>query len=100
MIWAVWWLAAAGIMAIGAALYERRAGMSWGWSMTWGVLAILTAVVAFGNPPATLATLMAVIAVFAIVGGIVLLTAAVRARRTTERLAHAMHSEYSHAPSH
>src|SRR5262249_33170002 len=58
VIWAVWWLAIVGVTAIGAALYERRMGMGWGWTMTWGILAIVTAVIAFGNPPATLAALV------------------------------------------
>ena len=100
VVWAVWWLAIGGITAIGAALYERRSGLSWGWTMAWGLIAILTAVIAFGNPPGTLATLMSLIAVFAVVGGIVLLTAAVRVRNAPQRVAHAVRSDYSHAPSH
>ena len=100
VIWAVWWLAVGGITAIGAALYERRAGMSWGWTMVWGILAIATAVIAFGNPPATLATLMALIAAFAIVGGVVLLTAAIRVRNAADRITRTVTSEYTHAPSH
>jgi uncharacterized membrane protein HdeD (DUF308 family) len=99
VLWAVWWLAIGGITAIGAALYERRSGMSWGWTFVWGILAIITAVVAFGNPPATLATLMTLIAVFAIVGGVVLLTAAIRVRNGIDRLTRTMSSEYSHAAS-
>ena len=34
--WAAWWLMAAGALGIYAAVREKGAGLSWGWTMTFG----------------------------------------------------------------
>jgi len=86
LVWAVWWLAIGGISWIMVALFERHLGMSWGWTMTWGILGIIMAVVAFGNPPATLAALMALLAAFAIGGGVLLLIGATRVRHVGKEI--------------
>lgn len=97
IIWAVWWLALGGLTWIAVALYERRGGMSWGWTMTWGILELVIAGVAFGNPPATLAALTALIAVFAISGGVLLLIGATRLHRAEQHVTQAVHGSYPHA---
>ena len=47
--------------------------MPWGWTLTWGILALATGLLCLVSPPATLAAIMSVIAAFAIVSGGVLL---------------------------
>lgn len=96
LIWAVWWLAIGGVSWITVALYERRVGMSWAWTLTWGILGVVMAVVAFGNPPATLAALMALLAAFAIGGGVLLLIAASRVRHGAKRIRQAVHTHLPH----
>jgi uncharacterized membrane protein HdeD (DUF308 family) len=58
------------------AVQERRAGVSWVWTMAFGVVAIVGGVLAFMYPGVTLASLMGVIAGFAFVGGVLLLMGA------------------------
>lgn len=76
VIWVTWWLFLTGIVAIYAAIIERRAGMSWGWTLAFGILSIIAGVFALMAPPVTLAALMGLIAGFAIVSGVVLLVGA------------------------
>lgn len=71
-----WWLLLTGSVTVYAAMQERTAGAPWGWTLTFGILAILGGIFAFVSPPATLAALMSFIAAFAIVSGGVLLTGA------------------------
>ena len=76
VVWTAYWLAFSGLVAVYAAVQERRADMSWGWTMAFGVVAIAGGILAFMYPEATLASLMGVIAGFAFVGGVVLLMGA------------------------
>lgn len=76
--WTSWWLFVAGALASWVAIEERRLGLPWGWTLAFGIIAIITAALAVLNPPATLAAIMGLIAAFAIVSGIVLLVAAYR----------------------
>ena len=76
VIWATWWLFLTGGLAVWAALVERALGLSWGWTLTFGVVSILAGVVALMNPPATLAAIIGLIAGFALVSGLVLLMGA------------------------
>jgi uncharacterized membrane protein HdeD (DUF308 family) len=78
VIWATWWLFLTGVLAIYAAIVERRLNLSWGWTFAFGVLSIIAGVLGLMNPPATLAALMGLIAGFAIVSGVVLLVGAFR----------------------
>ncbi len=61
--------------------------MPWGWTVTIGILGIVAAVFAFASPPATIAALLGLIAAFAIVTGVFLLAAAIRARSAADTVA-------------
>jgi uncharacterized membrane protein HdeD (DUF308 family) len=74
--WTAWWLLITGGFAAYAAMVERQIGVSWGWTLAFGVLAIVSGGLAIMNPPATLAALMGLIAGFSIVAGVVLLVGA------------------------
>jgi uncharacterized membrane protein HdeD (DUF308 family) len=76
VVWAAWWLVLTGGLAIYAAVQERQLGLPWGWTLAYGIAAVVTAALAFANPPATLAAIMSLIAAFAIVSGVVLLAGA------------------------
>lgn len=76
--WVAWWLLFTGALGIYAAVLERRIGVSWGWTMAFGILAAASGVLAILSPPATLASLMGVIAGFAIASGVLLLIGASR----------------------
>jgi uncharacterized membrane protein HdeD (DUF308 family) len=78
VVWTAYWLTLSGVMAAYVAWQERSAGLSWGWTMVFGVLAIAGGIFAFMNPQATLASLLGVLAGFAIISGIVLLVGAGR----------------------
>jgi uncharacterized membrane protein HdeD (DUF308 family) len=95
VVWASWWLLLGGIAGISVAVQERRLGMSWGWTMTLGVLGVATAVYAFMSPPVTLVALMAIISAYAIVGGVVLLVGAYKLRSTANDVAEAVRGAYS-----
>lgn len=78
VVWTAYWLTASGLVAIFASVQERSAGMSWGWTMAFGVLSVIAGVYAWMNPGATLLTLVALYAWFAILAGIFQLVAAFR----------------------
>lgn len=78
VVWTGWWLLVSGGLAIYAAMLERRIDQPWGWTFTFGILAIAGGVFAFVSPMATLAALMGFIAGFAIVAGTVHLIGAYR----------------------
>lgn len=71
--WTAWWLLLTGGIAIFVSMQERQLELPWGWTLVYGIASIVTSVVAFMNPPVTLAAIMGLIAGFAIVGGVVLL---------------------------
>jgi uncharacterized membrane protein HdeD (DUF308 family) len=76
VVWTAWWLLLTGSLAIYAAFQERSAGISWGWTLTFGLVSIVTGIFAFMSPPTTLAAIMGLIAGFAFVSGAVLLIGA------------------------
>jgi uncharacterized membrane protein HdeD (DUF308 family) len=76
VVWTSYWLTISGIIAAYVAWQERSVGLSWGWTMAFAVIAIAAGVIAFMNPQATLATLLGVLAGFAIISGVFLLVAA------------------------
>ena len=78
IVWTAYWLTVSGVMAAVMAWMERGAGVSWGWTMAFGVIAIVGGIFALMNPGATLATLLAVLSSFAIVSGLFLLIGAGR----------------------
>lgn len=73
-----WWLLVTGALAVYLAMVERQMGVSWGWTLAFGILSIICGVLAIMNPPITLAALMGLIAGFAIVAGVVHLVGAYR----------------------
>ena len=78
VIWTAYWLTLSGVIALYVSFQERRSGLSWGWTMAFGIIAVVGGVIAFMNPAATLATLLGVLAGFAIISGRFLLMAAGR----------------------
>lgn len=86
VVWVAWWLLFTGALAIYIAMQERSLGVPWGWTLTFGILQIATAVLAFMNPPVTLAAIMGLIAGFAIVSGVVLLVGAYKLSTVKERV--------------
>jgi uncharacterized membrane protein HdeD (DUF308 family) len=76
--WTAWWLLITGALAGYVSMVEREVGVSWGWTLAFGILAIASGVFALLNPPITLAALMGLIAGFAIVAGVVQLIGAYR----------------------
>lgn len=78
VVWTAYWLTLSGVIGAYVAWQERSAGLPWGWTMAFGVLAIVGGIFAFMNPQATLATLLGVLAGFAIISGVFLLIGATR----------------------
>jgi uncharacterized membrane protein HdeD (DUF308 family) len=78
VVWTAYWLTLSGVIAAYLAWQERSLGVSWGWTMAFAVVAIAGGIFAFVNPLATLASLLGVLAGFAIIGGVVLLVGAGR----------------------
>ena|ERR1700704_747982 len=78
VIWTAYWLTFSGVMALYAAFVERRVGLSWGWTMAFGLVAIVGGLFAFLEPAVTLGALIGLIAAFAIISGLVLLMGAGR----------------------
>jgi uncharacterized membrane protein HdeD (DUF308 family) len=76
VLWVTWWLFISGIFAIMAAMMERNLGLTWGWTLAFGVLCIVAGVFAIMSPPATLATIMGFIAAFALISGVLHLVGA------------------------
>lgn len=76
VIWAAFWLLFGGGIAVYVAMVERRANLSWVWTLTGGIIAIAGGVLAIGYPSITLVSLMSIIAAYGIVGGIALLIGA------------------------
>jgi len=77
-VWAGLWLGLTGAMGIISSLHLRRSGLPWGWSCAWGVLGVVASVIAFIDPPATLAAILLLLAAYALVSGTALLFAAWR----------------------
>jgi hypothetical protein len=78
VVWTAYWLTLSGVMAAYIAWQERSLGLSWGWTMAFALVAIAGGVLAFMSPQATLATLLGVLAGFAIISGVLLLIGAGR----------------------
>ena len=81
VVWSAWWLISAGVLGIYAAMQERRLKLSWGWTMTFGIVALAFGLLAILNPGITLSALMGMIAAFGIVGGVVMLVGAGKMQR-------------------
>jgi uncharacterized membrane protein HdeD (DUF308 family) len=78
VVWTAYWLTITGVMAGYIAWQERSAGMAWVWTTAFAVVAFISGVIAFMNPQATLASLLGVLAGFAIISGVLLLVGAAK----------------------
>jgi uncharacterized membrane protein HdeD (DUF308 family) len=85
--WAALWFLVSGSLGIYGALQLRRSGLPWGWPFLWGVLGALLSIVTWFNAPATLLAILVLLAVYAFLSGVALLTAAWRIRALPARLA-------------
>jgi uncharacterized membrane protein HdeD (DUF308 family) len=92
VVWATWWLFLTGGLAIYAAVQERRLNLSWGWTLTFGIVAVVTGVLAIMNPPTTLVAIMGLISGFAIVSGVLLLIGAFRLTSVKDDVTDALRS--------
>ena len=73
VVWTALWLIITGVLAIYIAVQERKFGVSWGWTMAFGVIAVAAGIGAYMYPQVTLAWLLALIATYGIITGIVML---------------------------
>ena len=76
--WTSLWLVLGGATVAYVSTQERRLGMPWGWTMALAVVGIFTGILAYVFPGITLASLMFVVAVFGIVGGVAMLVGAAK----------------------
>ena len=90
VVWVAWWLMLTGGLAIYAAIQERQLGLPWGWTLAYGIAAVVTSVLAFTNPPATLVAIKSLIAGFAVVSGVLLLVGAYKLASTKDAVAAAV----------
>lgn len=86
VVWTMWWLLLSGGLAIYLAVEERRIGLSWGWTMTFGVVSLAAAAIAAMYPLVTLAAIMGLIAGYSIAGGVVLLVGAFKLSSAKDEL--------------
>jgi uncharacterized membrane protein HdeD (DUF308 family) len=89
VVWAALWLLTAGGLAISVAMMERRANVSWGWTMTLGVVTVIAGILALVFPGLTLAGLLSLIAAFGFVSGVVMLATVAKLQRFEHDLKHA-----------
>ena len=73
-----YWLILSGVIAFYLGYEERRAGVSWGWTILFGFVALAGGLIAIAYPMATLATLLGFIAGFSIIASLFLFMAAAR----------------------
>lgn len=76
------WALLAGISGIAGGLALRRQpGSGWGWFVAWGVLSFLFGVIVLFNPAALLVSLLWLIAIWAIMAGIIFAVASFFVRK-------------------
>lgn len=67
------WALIAGIAAIAAGVRLRKEpGSGWGWFLTWGILAVLFGIAMLINPTAGILSLLWLVAIWAIITGVML----------------------------
>jgi uncharacterized membrane protein HdeD (DUF308 family) len=91
VVWVAWWLLLSGAIALYLAFAERRLGLSWGWTLAFGLVCVAAGVFALMSPPATLAAIMGLIAFFAIVSGVVHLIGAFTLSRAKSNVSDRLH---------
>ena len=87
--WTSFWLLMAGFFGAYVAMQERNMGVSWGWTLTFAIIAMVAGVFAVLRPGITLASLISLIATFGIVGGIALVIGAAKMESFQTQLARA-----------
>lgn len=92
VVWVTWWLLLTGALATYAAVQERRLSVSWGWTLTFGIVSIIAGVLAIMSAPTTLVAIMGLLAGFAVVSGVVLLIGAFMLTSAKHELTATMHS--------
>lgn len=92
VVWTTLWLLTGGAMGVYIAIQERRAHISWVWTMILGLVTIAGGVLAYMYPGITLASLIGVIAAFGIVSGIVMLVAAAKLQSVEHEVKQTMRS--------
>jgi len=90
VVWVSLWLILLGAIGTYVAIQERRAHLAWGWTLALSIFTLAAGVLAVAYPGLTLAGLIALIAVFAILGGVVRLMAAWKLHTFEEHLHQAM----------
>jgi uncharacterized membrane protein HdeD (DUF308 family) len=90
VVWTAFWLVTSGIVAVYVAVVERRVGVTWGWTMAFGLLAIVGGALAFVNPVVTLVSLLGVLAAYGIIGGIFLLIGAGKMQSLESEVKHSV----------
>jgi uncharacterized membrane protein HdeD (DUF308 family) len=85
IIWCGVWLLAAGVASFSASVGEMRDGQSWGWAITLGVAALLTALFVMLHPAMTIRLLVDLIVLYGLVAGATLLIGAVDYRGNAAR---------------
>ena len=86
VVWTTWWLLLTGGLTIYLAIQERRVGLSWGWTMTSGIVSVAAGAIAAMFPLATLAAVRGLIAGYSIIGGVVLLVGAFKLSSAKDEL--------------
>ncbi len=89
--WVAWWLFLTGGLAIFAATVERRLGLSWGWTLAFGIVSVFAGAYALMAPPATLAAILGLIAGFALVSGVTHLMGAFMLSSAKAEIGSALH---------
>lgn len=79
-----WWLSITGVIGVYAAVQEKKVGLRWGWTATFGALSLAAGVFALLAPPVTLAAIMGLISGFAIVSGVALIVGAFKVRSVVQ----------------
>jgi len=92
VLWTALWLITAGILGVYASVQEKRADLSWGWTLAFGIVALAGGVLAIMYPQITLTGLISLIAAFGIVGGITMLIGAYKMQSFAGGLTQAVRS--------
>ncbi len=90
VIWVSYWLLVTGFFSVYIAMQERQMHAAWGWPLAFGILSVLAGIYGIVVPRVTLAVILALIATFAIIGGILLLVGFFRLGAAKDRVADAI----------
>jgi len=76
-------------------MMERGFGSRWGWTLAFGIVAIVAGIFALMSPPTTLPAIMGLIAAFAIVSGVVHVLGAIAMSSMKSDVADALHAAHA-----